>query len=396
MRHVSTGILNRSQTDCQAHFSAHCSAQSRAPSPVWSPVRPPVRRPVQTGAQAQRSAIQVMVRAAMPRAVVTVASVSLALLAISCTTIQSTDTQIPNGGESDASTDTRLPTVVTGSAADGVAASDTQANSETAVTPISPTQTSVTLPSDNAIEGKSSTGVASARPLIEPLKAPLSAEQQLAINTDNRQVTVSDVPAVVLMANGNIENGVETYAVRRVPSPEPVTPAPVRPEPVTPDTGEEPVTETEIESDVTPVADADSDGDGIGDSSDLCAATSTGLRVSANGCLIPVGTFDALGFVTGRAILDADGRRLLDELAQALNRDPTGRVAVVTHPEQTSGDAAAALLLAKRRTLAVVRYLIERSVESSRIVPTALETQELTGADLIDRVSMVEFRTLPK
>ena len=215
------------------------------------------------------------------------------------------------------------------------------------------------------------------RPLIEPLQAPLSVQEQMTLANKGAQIVDEELPPVVLMTSGAVENGVE------------IIPAP-RAQTVTPQSESMAPTGSAIGA----AADPDSDDDGIADNLDLCAGTTAGLAVSDRGCLIPVGTFDALGFEPERAVVTDTGRQLLDELALSLNSDSGGRVVVVTYPETDTDDAQMALLLAKRRTLAVVRYLIQQSVDSARIVPRALEQQDVITDEGSNRVSLVEFKTL--
>ncbi len=298
------------------------------------------------------------------------AGVCLVLAAAGCTAIDSSARQT---GQADQSEPANA----------GLPGDQSNDNSRApAVTAVASAQATVTGTQDNpdASPGRQSLE----RPLIEPLRAPLSAEEQLALANKGGEIVDEELPPVVLMTTGAVENGVEimpTPRVRTVTTPSQSTA-------VTNDANA-------IEPVSVAVPEPDSDDDGVTDNLDRCAGTTAGLAVSDTGCLIPVGTFDALGFEPKRAVVDSTGQRLLDELALSLNNDIGGRVVVVTYPEtNTEEDIEMSLLLAKRRTLAVVRYLIEQSVDSARIVPRALERQDVAADQGPDRASLVEFKTL--
>ncbi|MFH7766971.1 OmpA family protein [Acinetobacter sp. BSP-28] len=71
-------------------------------------------------------------------------------------------------------------------------------------------------------------------------------------------------------------------------------------------------------------------------------------------------------FESGSAILAASGTRILDEMAVALNKVGGKKVKIIGHTD-SSGDAEKNLILSQRRTAAVKKYLMDKSIASDRL-----------------------------
>lgn len=138
------------------------------------------------------------------------------------------------------------------------------------------------------------------------------------------------------------------------PIPEPVS------EPVSEPTPPKPLPEP------APVQIADLDGDGITDSKDRCAGSSARLRVDSRGCSQIAGIVDAIRFESDSAVLTLEAKSVLNDVAEYMQTQGRQRFSVFTIPA-ASGNADVSEFLAKRRTLAVVRYLIARDIAGSRL-----------------------------
>jgi outer membrane protein OmpA-like peptidoglycan-associated protein len=117
----------------------------------------------------------------------------------------------------------------------------------------------------------------------------------------------------------------------------------------------------------------DADGDGVPDSDDACPNTPAGMRVDARGCLLlfEEGTtrvvLEGVTFVSGGAGLTPEARLILDRVAESLAADPTVRVEIAGHTDDT-GYRPFNLSLSLSRAASVRTYLIGRGVSEERLV----------------------------
>ena len=121
----------------------------------------------------------------------------------------------------------------------------------------------------------------------------------------------------------------------------------------------------------TPPATAlDGDDDGIADVDDRCPETVAGHPVDESGCDLFGGPVEGLGFESGSDALTAEAESVLDGIAAALREYPDVVVSIGAHTDNR-GSAETNLELARRRALAVARYLAAEGVESGRLEPKA-------------------------
>lgn len=117
----------------------------------------------------------------------------------------------------------------------------------------------------------------------------------------------------------------------------------------------------------------DADGDGVPDSDDACPNTLAGMRVDARGCLllfeegVTTVVLEGVTFVSGGAELTPEARQVLERVAESLIADPTVRVEIAGHTDDT-GYRPFNLSLSLSRAASVQRYLIERGVPEGRLV----------------------------
>ncbi len=124
---------------------------------------------------------------------------------------------------------------------------------------------------------------------------------------------------------------------------------------------------TTIVNSTAPVAAAvdtgtgDDDQDGITNAKDKCPGTEAGKQVNAYGCVpeekaqIKVEVF----FDSGKATLDPNSHRSMEELAAFLKEHPTTRAEIQGHTDDTGSDVLNKKL-SQRRADAVKTYLIEK------------------------------------
>jgi len=138
---------------------------------------------------------------------------------------------------------------------------------------------------------------------------------------------------------------------------------------------EEPVIDVAPSIVVTPVIETpegpkDTDGDGVSDPFDMCPASPAGMVANAEGCDSFSGTLEGVKFKPSSAQLTHEAERALDALAARLLDNPTVRVALKAHTDN-SGSAVSNLELSKKRVISVVRYLMSRGVKGNRMRPEA-------------------------
>lgn len=117
----------------------------------------------------------------------------------------------------------------------------------------------------------------------------------------------------------------------------------------------------------------DTDKDGVPDYLDKCPGTPPGVKVDAHGCPITVldasattWTFDNINFDVGKADIQRSSYEVLDEIADALIVNPELKVVVEGHTDST-GNRALNVDLSQQRAQAVVDYLVNKGIASSRL-----------------------------
>lgn len=71
-------------------------------------------------------------------------------------------------------------------------------------------------------------------------------------------------------------------------------------------------------------------------------------------------------FESGSAILTETGKRILDEMAVALNKVGGKQVKIIGHTD-SSGDASRNVILSKERAVAVQDYLVSKNIATDRL-----------------------------
>lgn len=118
---------------------------------------------------------------------------------------------------------------------------------------------------------------------------------------------------------------------------------------------------------------ADADGDGVLDTEDACSNTPAGVSVDARGCMALFAegatrmVLEGVTFVAGGAQLTPEAGPILDRVAEALLANPTLRVEIAGHTDDT-GYRPFNLSLSLSRAAAVRRYLIEGGVSEERLL----------------------------
>jgi len=163
------------------------------------------------------------------------------------------------------------------------------------------------------------------------------------------------------------------------PSPAPVKPKPAKPAVVASNTTAlvqaEPSPPADIEVEImsgSSVEEGEGERTATGTSdrketdSDRCTGSSERLNTDKNGCSSIAGYLDTVQFESGSAVLTLDAKTTLNEVTDYLMDNPDLRFSVQTVPA-ANADADFSRFLAKRRTLAVIRYLIARDIAGSRL-----------------------------
>lgn len=119
---------------------------------------------------------------------------------------------------------------------------------------------------------------------------------------------------------------------------------------------------------IQPAVIVDTDKDGIDDPRDRCPNTLPGTRVDSEGCAIEqaVITLQGVFFQTNSDKLTSDSLSTLVMAAAALSGQPTMKVEIRGHTDSVGNDAANQKL-SQRRAQSVADFLIENSVNPSRL-----------------------------
>jgi OOP family OmpA-OmpF porin len=116
----------------------------------------------------------------------------------------------------------------------------------------------------------------------------------------------------------------------------------------------------------------DSDGDGVPDYRDQCPETPAGLKVDETGCAVVAEVkkllvLEGVKFEFGSSKIAEESKKLLDNTAlRAMNENPSLRVRIEGHTD-SMGPEAYNMNLSLQRAEAIMKYLVTRGVESSRM-----------------------------
>ena len=142
------------------------------------------------------------------------------------------------------------------------------------------------------------------------------------------------------------------------PAPSPPTPPPPPPPPAQTSPAPAPPPVTAI---------PDSDGDGVPDNIDQCPNTPHGVAVDKVGCPLKSSiVLEGVTFETNSAILTADSRPVLNEVADGLSKHPRLKVELQGYTDSTGSDKYNLALSAKRAN-SVRDYLISQNVKSDQL-----------------------------
>jgi tetratricopeptide (TPR) repeat protein len=105
----------------------------------------------------------------------------------------------------------------------------------------------------------------------------------------------------------------------------------------------------------------DLDGDGVPNDLDQCGGTPMKADVMANGCWALTGIFPP-----GRTDIGPDAHAQLDEVVMVLLDNPSLRIEIQGHTDN-SGKALANRRLSEKRAKSVMQYLIQRGIKPTRL-----------------------------
>lgn len=132
----------------------------------------------------------------------------------------------------------------------------------------------------------------------------------------------------------------------------------------------------------------DTDKDGVADSIDACASSPLNAIVNSQGCDFFGTAAPGVEFADEASTLDANSMKALNEVVASLQEFPDIKVAIGAYSPLT-GDPAADLLLSRRRTIAVIRYLRGEGVDATRTQPIAKPLlAEEGGESLVNRIAI--------
>jgi OOP family OmpA-OmpF porin len=142
------------------------------------------------------------------------------------------------------------------------------------------------------------------------------------------------------------------------PPPPPAPPPPPPPPPAQPAPAPTPPPVTSI---------PDSDGDGVPDNIDRCPNTPHGVAVDKFGCPLKSSiVLEGVTFETNSAILTADSRPVLNEVADGVVKHPRLKVELQGYTDSTGSDKYN-LVLSEKRANAVREYLINQGVKPEQL-----------------------------
>lgn len=111
----------------------------------------------------------------------------------------------------------------------------------------------------------------------------------------------------------------------------------------------------------------DSDSDGIVDANDDCPGTASGTAVNKRGCELKANIkLDNVQFKTATAILSAESKGILDNIAQVLKENTHLKFEVAGHTDNT-GDYNYNVKLSQERAQSVRNYLVDKGVAGNRL-----------------------------
>lgn len=144
----------------------------------------------------------------------------------------------------------------------------------------------------------------------------------------------------------------------------------------------------------------DSDGDTVADELDKCPDTPKGLRVDAEGCVIPDQVIELRGvtFEFDKARLTPNAETVLDTVVKAFIGQPSLKVEIGGHTDSKGSDAYN-LKLSQRRADAVRAYLISKGAKSEQIIAKGYGESQLlikpeTSEDDRELNRRVEFKVV--
>jgi OOP family OmpA-OmpF porin len=119
----------------------------------------------------------------------------------------------------------------------------------------------------------------------------------------------------------------------------------------------------------------DEDRDGTPDYKDQCLGTPLGTIVDQDGCPLAgetVLSLTGVNFAVNKAILTADAKFILDEAVAAIKAmNGVDQIRVEGHTDSTASESYN-LALSQRRAEAVVAYLVDQGIDSSRLLPVGM------------------------
>ncbi|MBX2836567.1 MAG: OmpA family protein [Gammaproteobacteria bacterium] len=125
----------------------------------------------------------------------------------------------------------------------------------------------------------------------------------------------------------------------------------------------------------------DSDADGFPDVDDQCQQSPPAVIVDITGCTLIGGVVRSIAFVENSAEIIESADSTLSQVVQILSDNPDMRLVVTSHT-RLEGDPRQNLLLSRKRTLAVVRALLQKGIDSTRLLAQAYgDTQPLENAN---------------
>jgi len=112
----------------------------------------------------------------------------------------------------------------------------------------------------------------------------------------------------------------------------------------------------------------DADKDGVEDGNDLCANSTPGYPVRADGCPLFDGVLSGIRFDSGSTELASGSEVQLDFLVDLLvNQYPSARIELHSHTDN-EGSVRSQAILTRGRLKTVGTYLVERGVRANRLV----------------------------